>query len=105
MPERTDNLRAVGSPLVGRSAEWEALRGVIGNGGAVIIEPTGGQIVAGPLYGEEACSSMTATWACAPSASSTPVGHYSRDDVLDGLIAAGPGERGDPPLLVGLPST
>ncbi|MDQ3768181.1 MAG: hypothetical protein M3370_01695, partial [Actinomycetota bacterium] len=73
----------------------------------VIIEPTGGQIVAGPLYGEEGMLIHDCDLRLGLHAKRLfdAVGHYSRDDVLDGLIAAGPDERGDSPLLEGLAST
>jgi predicted amidohydrolase len=71
-------------------------RDVIGNGGAVIVEPTWGRIVAGPLYGEEGmlihdCDLRQGLHAkrCFDA-----VGHYSREDVLNGLVSGTPGERG-----------
>ena len=76
-------------------------RDVIGNGGAVIVEPTWGQIVAGPLYGEEGMLVYDCDLRQGLHAKRLfdAVGHYSRDDVLDGLIgaAAGATERGDGP--------
>ena len=64
---------------------------VYGNGGACIVEPTGGELLAGPLYGEEgilladcdlAAGSRARRWFDA-------VGHYDRPDVLG---APDPGE-------------
>ncbi len=65
----------------------------------MIVEPTWGQIVAGPLYGEEGmlvhdCDLRQGLHA---KRLFDAVGHYSRDDVLDGLVAGGPAERGDVP--------
>ena len=61
---------------------------VFGNGGAVIVEPTWGTVVAGPLYGREGmlvhdCDLRQGLHAKRLFDS---VGHYSRDDVL-GLSA------------------
>ena len=65
-------------------------RDVIGKGGAVVIEPTSGQIVAGPLYGEEGmlvhdCDLRQGLHA---KRLFDAVGHYSREDVLAGHVAA-----------------
>ena len=56
---------------------------MFGNGGAVIVDPTGA-IVAGPLYGEEGmlvhdCDLREGLHA---KRVFDAVGHYSRDDVL-----------------------
>ena len=65
---------------------------VYGNGGAVIVEPTWGNVVAGPLYGEEGMlvhdcdlrdGLRAKRWFDA-------VGHYSRDDVLAAPPAPAP---------------
>jgi nitrilase len=63
---------------------------VFGNGGAAIIEPRFGQVVAGPLYGEEG----TVVADCDLSACLRAkrwfdaVGHYSREDVLAPTLPA-----------------
>ncbi len=61
-------------------------REVLGNGGAVIVEPTWGEIIAGPAYGEE-----TILYADCDLRKSLDAkrwfdvtGHYSRPDVLGG---------------------
>jgi nitrilase len=63
-------------------------REVFGEGGAVIVEPTGG-IVAGPLYGEEGMLVHDCDLRAGLHAKRVfdAVGHYSRDDVLGGLAA------------------
>ena len=62
-------------------------REVFGNGGAVIVEPTAGTIVAGPLYGEEGMLVHDCDLRRGLHAKRVfdAVGHYSRDDVLGGL--------------------
>jgi nitrilase len=69
-------------------------REVFGNGGAVIVEPTGA-IVAGPLYGEEGMLVHDCDLRQGLHAKRVfdAVGHYSRDDVLGGLV---PLARPDP---------
>ena len=54
-----------------------------GNGGAVIVEPTRGEIVAGPLYGEEGMLVHDCDLRVGLHAKRVfdAVGHYSRDDV------------------------
>jgi nitrilase len=81
-------------------------RDVIGNGGAAIVEPTWGRIVAGPLYGEEGMLVYDCDLRQGLHAKRLfdAVGHYSRDDVLDGLVAAGSAERGDAPPAPAEPS-
>ena len=58
---------------------------VFGNGGAVIVEPTWGNVVAGPLYGEEGMLVYDCDLRQGLHAKRwfDAVGHYSRDDVLD----------------------
>jgi len=75
-------------------------RDVYGNGGAVIVEPTWGNVVAGPLFGEEGMlvhdcdlrdGLRAKRWFDA-------VGHYSRADVLAGVLgtpAAAPTDDAD----------
>jgi len=59
-------------------------REVFGNGGAVVVEPTSGEIVAGPLYGEEGMFVHDCDLRLGLHAKRVfdAVGHYSRDDVL-----------------------
>lgn len=62
---------------------------VFGQGGAAIIEPTWGEVVAGPLYGEEGilftdCDLRMGLYAKRWFDS---VGHYGREDVLAGPFA------------------
>lgn len=67
---------------------------VFGNGGAVIVEPTGGTIVAGPLYGEEGMLVHDCDLRQGLHAKRVfdAVGHYSRDDVLGGLAPLAPAD-------------
>jgi nitrilase len=57
---------------------------IFGNGGAAIVEPTGGNVIAGPLYGEEGI--LTADCDLREGLHAKrwfdAVGHYSREDVL-----------------------
>jgi nitrilase len=67
---------------------------ILGRGGAAIIEPTDGELIAGPLYDKEGivtadCDLRTGLHAKRWFDS---VGHYSREDVLLGEIEPGPGE-------------
>jgi len=57
---------------------------VFGNGGAVVVEPTRGDVVAGPLYGEEGMLLHDCDLRLGLHAKRLfdAVGHYSRDDVL-----------------------
>jgi len=59
-------------------------REVLGRGGAVIVEPTWGEIVAGPLYGEEGMVLHDCDLRAGLHAKRwfDAVGHYSREDVL-----------------------
>jgi nitrilase len=59
-------------------------REVLGRGGAVIVEPTWGEIVAGPLYGEEGMVVFDCDLRAGLHAKRwfDSVGHYSREDVL-----------------------
>jgi nitrilase len=68
---------------------------VLGNGGAAVVEPSDGEVIAGPLYGEEGIVAAdcdlsvclhTKRWF-------DPVGHYSREDALIPLLN-GNGNRG-----------
>jgi nitrilase len=67
---------------------------VLGRGGAAIVEPTWGKVVAGPLYDEEGivfadCDLRTGLHA---KRWFDAVGHYSRADVLAGRLFDGPGD-------------
>jgi nitrilase len=57
---------------------------VFGNGGAAIIEPTQGDVIAGPLYGEEGLVIADCDLRRGLHAKRwfDAVGHYSREDVL-----------------------
>jgi nitrilase len=59
---------------------------VFGNGGAAIIEPTRGDVIAGPLYGEEGMVIADCDLRRGLHAKRwfDVVGHYSREDVLAG---------------------
>jgi nitrilase len=59
-------------------------RAVYGNGGAVIVEPTWGNVIAGPLYGEGGRVVADCDLRERPHAKSwfDAVGHYSRQDAL-----------------------
>jgi nitrilase len=61
---------------------------VFGNGGAMIIDPVEGEIVAGPLYGEEGMILHDCELARALRAKRIldVAGHYSREDVLLPLL-------------------
>jgi nitrilase len=66
-------------------------REVFGRGGAAIIEPTWGEVIAGPLYGEEGVVTADCDLRAGLRAKRwfDSVGHYSRDDVLLGKISSG----------------
>jgi nitrilase len=57
---------------------------VYGNGGAAIVEPTWGKVIAGPLYGEEGIVVADCDLRLGLHAKRwfDAVGHYSREDVL-----------------------
>ena len=57
---------------------------VYGRGGAAIIEPTQGEVIAGPLYGEEGIVAADCDLSAGLHAKRwfDSVGHYSREDVL-----------------------
>ena len=71
---------------------------MFGNGGAAIVEPDEGKVIAGPLYGEEGMVIADCDLRVSLHAKRwfDAVGHYSREDVLARLVA-GPGEDGAPP--------
>jgi nitrilase len=60
-------------------------RDVFGRGGAVVVEPTQGDVVAGPLYGEEGMLVHDCDLRAGLHAKRwfDAVGHYSREDALD----------------------
>jgi nitrilase len=60
---------------------------VFGRGGAVIVEPGQGEIIAGPLYDEEGMilADCDLRAALAAKRHFDAAGHYSREDVLGGL--------------------
>jgi nitrilase len=57
---------------------------VFGNGGAVIVEPTWGEVIAGPLYGEEGIIVADCDLKQGLKAKRwfDAVGHYSREDLF-----------------------
>ncbi|HEY5816341.1 MAG TPA: carbon-nitrogen hydrolase family protein [Solirubrobacterales bacterium] len=66
-------------------------REVFGRGGAAIVEPTWGEVIAGPLYGEEGIVSADCDLREGLRAKRwfDSVGHYSREDVLAGRVGGG----------------
>ncbi|MDX6646354.1 MAG: nitrilase [Miltoncostaeaceae bacterium] len=68
-------------------------REVYGRGGAVVVEPTGGDIVAGPLYGEEGMLVHDCDLRDGLHAKRwfDVVGHYSREEALAALTPAAAG--------------
>jgi nitrilase len=65
---------------------------VFGRGGAVVIEPTWGEVIAGPLYGEEGIVVADCDLRRGLHAKRwfDSVGHYSREDVLAGHMEEEP---------------
>jgi nitrilase len=57
---------------------------IFGSGGAAIVEPTSGELIAGPLYGEEGTLLADCDLGAGLKAKRwfDAVGHYSREDVL-----------------------
>ena len=66
---------------------------ILGNGGAAIIEPQAGEVIAGPLYGEEGMVFADCDLRAGLHAKRTfdVAGHYSREDVLEAPAADPPG--------------
>ncbi|MGI9020949.1 MAG: carbon-nitrogen hydrolase family protein [Solirubrobacterales bacterium] len=64
---------------------------VFGRGGAVIVEPTGGEVIAGPLYDREGILYAECDLRLGLHAKRwfDAAGHYSREDVLDAPVAEG----------------
>jgi nitrilase len=65
---------------------------IFGKGGAAIVEPTDGEVIAGPLYGEEGIVAADCDLRVGLHAKRwfDVVGHYSREDVLPGLVSSPP---------------
>ena len=63
-------------------------RETFGRGGAAIVEPTWGEVIAGPLYGEEGMVVADCDLRAGLRAKRwfDSVGHYSREDVLGELV-------------------
>ena len=77
---------------------------VFGRGGAAVIEPTSGDVIAGPLYGEEGIVLADCDLRRGLHAKRLfdAVGHYSRADVLGGAPSfAGPSSEAGPRPLDG----
>jgi predicted amidohydrolase len=74
-------------------------REIFGRGGAAIIEPAWGEVLAGPLYGEEGILIADCDLREGLHAKRwfDAVGHYSREDVLSGLVPVPSGESPKPP--------
>ena len=72
---------------------------VFGRGGAAIIEPSDGEVIAGPLYGEEGVVVADCDLRVGLHAKRwfDVVGHYGREDVLPDLVS-GPPHDGAPPI-------
>ena len=72
---------------------------VFGRGGAAIIEPTRGEVIAGPLYDEEGIVVADCDLRDGLHAKRwfDAVGHYSREDVLLSAVEDGSAAVGDPP--------
>ena len=70
-------------------------KGPMGRGGAAIIEPKDGEVIAGPLYGEGGMVAADCDLRTGLHAKRwfDVVGHYSREDVLPRLVSP-PGENG-----------
>jgi nitrilase len=66
-------------------------REVFGRGGAAIVEPKWGEVIAGPLYGEEGIVTADCDLVLGLAAKRwfDSVGHYSREDVLLGEVDVG----------------
>jgi nitrilase len=68
---------------------------IYGRGGAAIVEPTWGEVIAGPLYDREGILVADCDLRAGLHAKRwfDAVGHYSREDVLMGPIIGGAAER------------
>ena len=84
---------------------------VFGNGGAAIVEPDRGNVIAGPLYGEEGMVVADCDLKVGLHAKRVfdSVGHYSREEVLTRLVggtdASGDGSRPTPTLPIPEPES
>ncbi|MGH2737149.1 MAG: carbon-nitrogen hydrolase family protein [Actinomycetota bacterium] len=67
---------------------------VLGRGGAAIVEPTQGNLIAGPLYDEEGMVTADCNLSACLSAKRVfdSVGHYAREDVLLSTVTLGAAE-------------
>ena len=74
-------------------AELPSGRDVFGNGGAAIVEPDEGDVIAGPLYGGEGIVAADCDLRVGLRAKRwfDAVGHYGREDVLGALAPSAPG--------------
>jgi nitrilase len=79
---------------------------VFGRGGAAVAEPDEGEVIAGPLYGEEGMVIADCDLRAALHAKRLfdVVGHYSREDVLPRLIAAPREDDGAPQAVAREPA-
>ena len=73
-------------------AEIPEGKDILGNGGAAIIEPQAGEVIAGPLYGEEGMVLADCDLRAGLHAKRwfDVVGHYSREEVLGQPLAEPP---------------
>jgi nitrilase len=80
-------------------------RPVFGRGGAAIIEPAGGNVIAGPLYDEEGIIAADCDLSVGLHAKRwfDSVGHYSREDVLLGEIDYGSSSNSTLPTTTSSP--
>jgi nitrilase len=80
-------------------------RAVFGRGGAAIIEPAGGNVIAGPLYDEEGIIAADCDLSVGLHAKRwfDSVGHYSREDVLLGEIDYGSSSNSTSPTTTSSP--
>jgi hypothetical protein len=76
--------------------ELPAGRDVFGRGGAVVVEPTAGEVIAGPLYGEEGILPADCDLRRGLHAKRwfDAVGHYSREETLGGAAVGAFGASG-----------
>jgi nitrilase len=74
-------------------------KAVFGNGGAAIIEPSEGEVIAGPLYGQEGIVTTDCDLRVCMRAKRwfDAVGHYSREDVLSPATGDARGAELDAP--------
>src|SRR3954467_818823 len=75
-------------------------REVFGNGGAAIVEPGDGKVIAGPIYGQEGMVVADCDLRVGLHAKRwfDVVGHYGREDVLPRLVSQPPPDRASPPV-------